>query len=108
MARRSGVIRITESMELPIFTGTIEIDTTQGGITILMKPGPVHRSGETLTLTKVSHDTHIVALFSDTTLINQADIVLFGVPSFAKVNKAKVRTLTLKSDGKNWLITHEE
>jgi hypothetical protein len=108
MSRRSSIVRISESMELPIFTGTIEIDTSQGGITILMKPGPIHRSGETLTLTKVSHDTGIIALFSDTTLINHADIILFGVPSFAKVNKAKVRTLVLKSDGKNWLIIHEE
>lgn len=98
---------VSESMELPITTGIVNVDTTKGPITIFMKSGPVHSQDETLTITKISTDAHMVSLFSETTLINNAEIVMFGLPTYAKVKKAKVKTLILKSDGVNWKIIHE-
>jgi len=101
-------ICVTESIELPITVGTIQVDTAGGAITIFMKPGPSHGPNETLTITKISKDNHIVSLFSETTLINGAEIIMFGLPSYAKVKKAKVKTIVLKSNGTNWKIIHEE
>lgn len=101
-------IRITESVELPLTTGMIEVDTSSGAVTIFMKPGPIHKPDETLIITKISKDHHLVSLFSETTLINNAEIVMFGLPIYAKVKKAKVKTIVLKSDGTNWKIIREE
>ena len=50
----------------------------------------------------------MVSLFSETSLINNADIVMFGLPVYAKVKKGKVRTLILENDGNNWKIIREE
>ncbi|CAH6419099.1 Hypothetical protein HVR_LOCUS293 [uncultured virus] len=99
---------IKESMELPICTGKIEVDTSHGAITIFMKPGPVHTSDEKLIITKISRDHNMVSLFSETTFINGADIIMFGLPIYAKSKKGKIRTLHLKSDGSNWKIIQEE
>jgi hypothetical protein len=101
-------IRITESTELPITTGTIQVDTTNGGITIFMKAGPVHGKDESLTITKVSRDNNLVSLFGETSLINGNEIVIFGLPIYAKVKKGKVKTLVMKCDGANWRIIREE
>jgi len=103
-----SITRISESLELPILTGTLEVDTSKGSVTIFMKSGPVHNSNESLTITKISHDNNMISLFSESTLINGADIVLFGLPPYAKVKKGKVKTIILKSDGTNWKIIHEE
>ena len=103
-----SITRISESMELPTETGTIEVDTSKGGITIFMKSVPAHSEDETLVITKVSQDNNMVSLFSETTLINKAEIIMFGLPVYAKVKKGKVRTLVLKSDGTNWRIIREE
>ena len=103
-----SLIRITESLQLPLFNGTLEIDTSKGSITILMIPGPVHTSNEYLILTKISTDRHIVSLFSDTCLINNANIIIFGVTPCSKLTKGKIKTLILKSDGSNWKIIKEE
>lgn len=100
--------RITESVELPLTTGTLEVDTSSGAITIFMKPGPIHKDNESLTISKISKDNHLVSLFSECTLINGAEIVMFGLPVYAKVKRGKVKTLVLKSDGANWKIIREE
>lgn len=100
-------IRITESAELPITTGTIEVDTTNGGVTIFMKAGPIHGQEETLTITKVSRDHNLVSLFGEANLINGNEIVIFGLPTYANVKKGKVTTLVMKSDGTNWRIIRE-
>lgn len=104
----SSIIHISESVELPITKGLIEVDTSKGSIIIFMKPSPVHADNETLTITKISPDNNMVSLFSETTLINNAEIIMFGLPIYAKVKKGKVKTLILKSDGTNWKIIHEE
>jgi hypothetical protein len=101
-------IRINESTELPITTGTIEVDTTNGAITIFMKPGPVHKKKETLTITKVSRDPYMITLFGETNLINGNEIVIFGLPIYARVHRGKVKTLVLRSDGTHWQIIREE
>lgn len=100
------LITITESMELPVTTGTIHVDTSKGGITIFMKSADI--SGEILTISKVSHDNNMVSLFSETTLVNNAEIVMFGLPRYAKVKKGKVKTIVLKSNGSNWVIIRED
>lgn len=99
--------RISESSELPIMQGILEVDTSKSSVTIFMKPAPAHLNTETLTITKVSSDHNMVYLFSDSTLINKAEIVIFGLPSYAKVPGAKVKTLVLQSDGTNWKIIKE-
>lgn len=104
----SKIVRITESGELPIQSGILEVDTSKSSITIFMRPASAHSNNETLTIKKISTDNNMVYLFSDSTLINKAEIVIFGLPSYAKVSGAKVRSLTLKSDGTNWRIIHEE
>jgi hypothetical protein len=104
----SPVVFISESMELPITTGIINVDTSNGTITIFMKPAPPHSEKETLTITKISNDINIVSLFSETTLINKAEIIMFGLPVYAKVSKGKVKTIVLKSDGTNWKIICEK
>lgn len=101
-------MRITESVELPITCGVLEVDTSGGPITIFMKSTPAHNLDESLTITKISSDRHLVSLFSETSLVNRAEITLFGLPIYAKVKKAKVKTLVLKSDGINWSIIREE
>ena len=103
-----SITRISESMELPTKSGTIEVDTSKGGIIIFMNSVPAHSEDETLVITKVSQDNNMVSLFSETTLINKAEIIMFGLPVYAKVKKGKVRTLVLKSDGTNWRIIREE
>lgn len=102
------VTRISESTELPITTGTIEVDTSQGGVTIFMKSGPVHGKGETLTITKVSRDHHLVSLFGENSLVNGNEIVIFGVPGYIKAPRGKVSTLVMKCDGHHWRILREE
>lgn len=108
MTDKITITRVSESLELPIFTGILEVDTFKGGVTIFMKQGPIHKSGETLTITKISNDNNMVSLFSETSLINNAEIVMFGLPIYAKVKKGKVKTIVLKSDGNNWKIIREE
>lgn len=108
MSAHPTAIRISESGEVPITTGTVEVDTSKGSVIIFMKPAPIHSKNETLTIKKISPDNNMVSLFSETTLINKADIVMFGLPSYAKVRSGKVRTLVLKSDGANWKIVHQE
>lgn len=104
----STVERITESVELPIAIGTLEVDTSKGSVTIFMKSVPAHKDNESLTITKVSSDRNMVSLFSEESLINGAEITMFGLPIYAKVKKGKVKTLVLKSDGTNWKIIREE
>jgi hypothetical protein len=102
------VKRITESVELPITTGTLEVDTSKEAITIFMRSIPAHKSDESLTITKVSSDRNMVSLFSENSLINGAEITMFGLPLYAKVKQGKLKTLVLKSDGTNWKIIREE
>lgn len=104
----SKVFRVSESIELPISTGILEVDTSKGAITIFMNSQPAHSETESLIIKKVSHDNNMVSLFSETSLINNAEIIMFGLPVYAKVKKGKVRTLVLKSDGVNWKIIREE
>lgn len=103
-----STIRISESLELPVNTGIIEVDTSKGGVTIFMKSVPAHSEKESLIITKTSHDNNMVSLFSETSLINNAEIIIFGLPIYAKVKKGKVKTIVLKSDGTNWKIIREE
>lgn len=99
---------ITESGELPFTAGTLEVDSSNGAITIFMRPAPPHEEDECLIISKTSNDKNMISLFSESTLINGGDIVLFGLPPSAKTNKAKARTLYLKSDGTNWKIIHKQ
>lgn len=101
-------IRITESIELPLSVGKIEVDTSNGPVTIFMKSVPCHNKDEKLIITKISRDNHLVSLFSETSLVNDSEIIIFGLPIYAKIKKAKVKTLVLKSNGSNWKIIHEE
>ena len=102
------MIRISESVELPITIGTIEVDSSDGSITIFMRAADAHTCNESLTIKKISNDNNIITLFSESVLINKANIILFGLPKYANVKKGKVKTLKLKSDGNNWTIIHEE
>jgi hypothetical protein len=100
--------RMIESGELPITSGILEIDSSVNPVVIFMKSGREHVGGESLTITKVSMDNHVVTLFSDVTLINGVDIVIFGYPKYAKVKYGKVSTIVLRSDGVNWYIIREK
>ena len=101
-------ITITESCELPLSTGKITVDTSSGSITIFMKPSPPHGPGEFLSITKTSSDNNTVSLFSETSLVNGAEITMFGLPVNSKFKKGKIQTLVLRSDGTNWNIIREE
>lgn len=96
---------ITESTILPITSGTLEVDTSEGSIIIYMSSGNI---GDVLEIIKISEDTNVISLFSETTLINDAEIVMFGVPSHANVKYGKIKSMILESDGKNWKIIKEE
>jgi|SRR3989304_9234486 len=104
----SAPTRISESVELPITKGIIEVDTSNGSVTIFMKAAFAHKPGESLTITKVSKDNNMVALFSESCLINKSDIVMFGLPVYAKAKKGRVKTVVLQSDGTDWKIIHED
>jgi len=108
MTTSSSDIVIKESCELPINYGKIEVDTSLGSIIIFMKTVPAHKSDESLTISKISHDNNSITLLSETTLINGADITIFGLPSYAKFKKGKNKSLVLKSNGTNWKIIKEE
>lgn len=101
-------VRMVESGELPIRTGIIEVDTTKGPVTIFMKKYPPHNSSETLIITKISKDNEMVSLYSDKCLIEGSDIVMFGLPSYAKVPKGKIRTIVLQNNGNQWKILDEQ
>lgn len=101
-------VRISESIELPISTGILEVDTSAGGVTIFMKEFPAHNANESLTITKVSKDNNIISLFSETSLINNSEIIMFGLPKYAKLSKGKITTIVLKTDGNSWKIIKEE
>lgn len=90
---------ISESQELSQFSGTIKIDTSSKGVTLFMKSSP--KSGSTLKITKVSKDDNIIVLYSEHSLIDGAEITVFG---FDK----KKRSMILKSNDKNWNIVKEE
>lgn len=64
-----------------------------------MKSSP--KSGSTLKITKVSKDDNIIVLYSEHSLIDGAEITVFG---FDK----KKRSMILKSNDKNWNIVKEE
>jgi len=102
------IINISESMELPITEGKINVDTSKGSITIFMKPGPVHTDNDELIITKVSEDNNIVSLFSESVLINKADIVIFGLRNNSNVKGGNVNTIALRCDGNNWKILYEK
>ena len=104
----SSNINITESCELPLTTGKIQVDTSSSAITIFMKSAPAHSSDESLIIIKTSHDNNTISLFSETSLVNGAEITMFGLPVYAKFKKGKIKTLVLKSDGTNWKIIREE
>lgn len=102
-----SIVRIHESADLPLYYGTIEVDTSSYGVTILMNSVPEHNNDQTLTITKISGDNNIITLFSNTCTINNSDIVIFGLSPFSKFKNGKNKTVTLKSDGKNWNIIKE-
>ena len=100
-------IIITESCELPITTGKLEVDTSNCAITIFMKSAPIHSSDDSLIITKISNDNNTISLFSETSLINGAEITMFGLPTYAKFKKGKNKTIVLRGDGSNWKIIKE-
>lgn len=102
------VVHISESGLLPISSGKIEVDTTKGAVTIFMKSCPRHDDNESLIITKISNDSNTVSLFSESSLINGAEIIIFGLPSYAKLTRGKSKTLIMKSDGRDWKIIKEE
>lgn len=99
-------IYINESLELPIGSGIIEIDSSSGPIIIYMKPFP--KNNKPLIITKISDDNNLITLFSDDVLINESDIVLFGLNAYAPFKKGKIKQITLVSDGQNWVIQDEK
>lgn len=101
----SHIIRIDQSVELPLTNGILEVDTSKGEVTIFMKSGI---NGDSLTIRKISDDRNLVSLYSDTCLIDGNEITLFGLPEYAKVRKGKVRIVILKSDGEHWQTIREE
>jgi len=103
-----SLIRISESIELNINYGVIEVDTSKSGVTIFMKPIPIHKQGETLTIRKISNDNHTISLFSDSALINGAEIIIFGLPKTSRFSKGKIQTIVLKSFGNHYRIVTEQ
>ena len=100
---------ISVSTELPIFTGTIEVDTSNGPITIFMKSPPYHENPDNyLIIKKISTDNNIISLFSESCFVNNCDIIIFGLPPHAKVIHGKVSTLVLIPIGSNWKIIREQ
>lgn len=99
-----SVVVIRESCELPLTNGKIEVDSSMGPVTIFMKQGKTNQS---ITITKITNDNNMISLYSENTLINGAEITIFGLPSTSEFKKGKIRTITLFSDGPNWKIIHE-
>lgn len=87
--------RISESQELPITQGKLEVDTSQGSVMIHLIPG---HPNDHLTIAKVSNDSHTVVLYDGN------DIIIFGVPSNAKLGIGHGRSVQLVSDGTNWVL----
>ncbi len=95
-------MKINESMILPITSGRLDIDTTAGSIIIYMVSG---HAGDVLEIAKISNDENVVSLFSETTYINDAEIIIFGVPKHLKnIKKGKIRNIKIRCDGKHWVI----
>ena len=93
-------ITINESCDLPITKGTIKIDSSLSPITIFMKNSD--KIGDILEITKISHDSNIISLYSDSCLVNDADITIFGSTIDDDMGTAK--TLILKSCESGWII----
>lgn len=93
--------RIDESQELPITSGTLEVDSSRGSIMIHLVAG---HPDERLTITKVSEDAHSVVLYGDTSKIDGNDVVIFGLAADAKLEQGHTRTIKLKSDGMHWYL----
>lgn len=100
-----NTIVINKSVVLPITSGNINVDSTSKSVVITMRSG---RLGDILKITKISRDSNLVSLFSDEILINNVDIIIFGLPPYVRINKGKVYSITLRSNGKNWIIIKEE
>lgn len=101
-------ITIKNSGALPINDGYINVDTTSGPVTFFVSAAVKHDVNQKLVITKISNDHNAVSLLAENCLISGAEILLFGLPIYAKVKKGKVRSVTLKGDGKNWHIIEEE
>lgn len=103
-----STITVVSSGVLPITNGYINVDTSAGPITLFVNAAVNHDITQKLIITKVSNDHNPVSLLAENCLISGAEIILFGLPIYAKVKKGKIRSITLKGDGKNWHIIHEE
>lgn len=123
---------VKESTHLPFTNGTINIDSSNGPITIVMTSG---QPGDLLVIRKISEDDNPISLYSEDTFVNGSEITLFGIPekhenvswpgpwpnsftsfttknpfySKSKFTKAgSVRVLILKSLNGNWKSVYEE
>jgi hypothetical protein len=95
------MVRITESQELPITSGTLEVDSSKGSIMIHLVSG---HPEERLTIHKVSGDAHSIVLYGDTSKIDGNDIVIFGLALNSKLPQGRTRTVRLVSDGTHWSL----
>lgn len=98
-------MRILESTILPFTNGTLEVDTTKQSLTIFMKPGT---DEDILKIVKISNDKNMISLYSEEAILNECNIISFGLPSTAKVSKGKIRSITLKWINNGWKIVGEK
>jgi len=103
----STTVTVSQSCEVPIKHGTINVDTTHGGVTLFITPASTRGREQTLTITKITNDKNPVSIMGDNTTVDDADIIIFGLPKYAKVARGKNKTIVLQSIDSDWKIISE-
>ncbi len=102
------MLTISESTRLPITNGLILVDTTDNPVTIYFMNCPVHANDEYLVIRKISSDNNTICLLSTIYPIDDSQIVMFGINQAANITFGLNRSVTLKADGQQWYIIHED
>lgn len=100
-------VTVSQSCEIPIKNGTINVDTTHGSVTLFIPRASIRDNGQSITITKVTNDKYPVSLMGDNTTIDEADIIVFGLPKYAKVSHGKNTTVVLQNIDSDWKIISE-
>lgn len=94
------VITVSESGEIPVTDGTVQVDTSKGSITLMLKPG----AGKELLIKKISNDSNVVALYFPDGLIGSGEIIIFGLSGHSRAQKGKAMNVLLRGGLDHWQV----
>lgn len=95
-----GIITMSESGEILIAEGIVYVDSSKGSITLLLPPG----NGKELTIKKISNDNNVIILYFPQGTIGSGEILIFGLPAHARIQRGKAMSVTLRGTSTHWRL----